>query len=356
MKSHYYNNLNKILQSYFLCNKARLNYLTLIIISLIDVATVRLNKISLKIKSGVKHQSNYRNLQRFFQKFSLDYESYAKFVISTLPKKEKYYLVIDRTNWKFGNTAINILMLGIIYKNNSIPLFWELLDKGGSSSTKERKEILNKAVTLLGKERIQALLGDREFIGVKWFKYLIDEGIEFHIRVPKQIKVGSVLKKERKTINHLFRYLKPMVKLDCLKQIEILGYRLYVSGMKSNGNECCVVVSSKSNFDSLSKYQKRWTIESMFGAFKTKGFNFEDTHFINLERIKKLIAIVSIAYFWSILVGLWLENVNPITLKNHGRKSISTFRKGFDYLTYIIKNILDNFDEFNVLTNILSCT
>ena len=356
MKQNTYNNLNKILQSNFQCNKARLNYLTLIIISLIDAATVKLNRISLKIKSGVKHQSNYRNLQRFFQKFKLDYESYAKFIISTLPRNEKYYLVIDRTNWKFGNTKINILMLGIIYKNNAIPLYWELLDKGGSSSTKERKEILGKAISLLGKDRIQALLGDREFIGVRWFKYLIDQEIEFHIRVPKQIKVGSVLKKERRTINTLFRYLKPMVKIDRVKQIEILGYRLYLSGMKSTNNDYCVVVSSKSNFDSLSKYQKRWTIECMFGAFKTKGFNFEDTHFNKLERIKKLIVIISIAYYWSILVGLWLENATPIKLKKHGRKAISTFRYGLDYLTYIIKNILDNLDEFKVLTKLLSCT
>ncbi len=356
MKQYYYNDFKKILQSNFQCNKARLNYLTLLIISLIDVATVRLNRISLKIKSGTKHQSNYRNLQRFFQKFKMNYQDYAKFIISTLPKQEKYYLVIDRTNWKFGNTAINILMLGIIYKNNAIPLFWELLDKGGSSSTRERKEILSKAIALMGKDKIQALLGDREFIGVKWFKYLIDEGIEFHIRVPKQIKRGSVLKKGRKTINNLFRFLKPMGKLDYPKQVDILGYRLYVSGMKSTNKEYCVIVSSKSNIDSLSKYQKRWTIENMFGAFKTKGFNFEDTHLRNLERIKKLIVVVSIAYFWSIMIGLWLENVNPIKLKKHKRKSISTFRYGFDYLTYIIKNILDYFDEFKVLTKILSCT
>jgi hypothetical protein len=44
----------------------------------------------------------------------MNYQDYARFVLSTLPKQEKYYLVIDRTNWKFGNTAINILMLGII--------------------------------------------------------------------------------------------------------------------------------------------------------------------------------------------------------------------------------------------------
>ena len=355
MNQYNYSKLQITLQSKFGWNKARLKFITRLIISLIDVATVNLSRLSLKMKPETKNQSNYRNLQRFFQNFQMDYDEYARFVVSQLKKNEQYYLVIDRTNWKFGKTNINILMLGIIYKKNAIPLYWEMLEKGGSSSTKERKDLLGKAIKLLGKDRIKALLGDREFIGVKWFKYLIEQGIEFHIRVPKLIKTGSVLQKGRKTINNLFGFIKPYVKLDYPKEVNILGFRLFVSGMKSK-DDYCVVVSSKSNLESLKKYQQRWTIENLFGAFKTRGFNFEDTHLKNLEKIKKLIVFVSIAYLWSVLVGLWLDAVTPIKLKSHGRKAISVFRYGFDYLTYIIKNILAKFDEFNNLIKILSCT
>jgi len=355
MNHHYYNELRKTFQSYFQWNKARLKYITTLIISLIDVATVNLQRISLKMNSTVKTESNYRNLQRFFQNFKMDYEEYARFVLSMLPRKEKYYLVMDRTNWKYGRGDINILMLGIIYKNTAIPLYWEMLDKGGSSNTRERKQILNKAIVLLGRERISGLLCDREFIGVKWFKYLIDQGIGFHIRIPKQVKQGSVLKKNRKIVNNLFRFLKENGKLDYPKHVDIFGFKLYVSGMKSK-NGYCVVVSNKSNFDSLKKYQMRWTIENLFGAFKTRGFNFEDTHFKNLEKIKLLIVIVSIAYLWSVLIGIWLDTVIPIKIKEHGRKSVSIFRYGFDYLIRVIKSIYDNLYEFNNLVKILSCT
>lgn len=94
----------------------------------------------------------------------------------------------------------------------------------------------------------------------------------------------------------------------------------------------------------------------MFGAFKTRGFNFEETHFKNLQRIKKLLFVVSIAYFWSIMVGLWLEKMIRINIKNHGRRAIITFLLGFRYLTYIIKNYFQKLEEFNVLTKLLSCT
>ena len=355
MNHHYYNELRKTLQLHFQCNKARLKYLTALIISLIDVATVNLQKISLKINPKSKAKSNYRNLQRFFQNFRVNYEEYAKFVVSMLPKREKYYLVMDRTNWKNGKTDINILMLGIIYKNTAIPLYWEMLEKQGSSNTKERKQLLSKAIELMGKEQIAGLLCDREFIGVKWFKYLIDQGIEFHIRIPKQVKAGSVLKKNRRIVNNLFRFLRENGKLDYPKQVSIFGFKLYVSGMKSKKGYC-VVVSNKSNFDSLRKYQMRWTIENLFGSFKTRGFNFEDTHLKNLDKIKLFIVIISIAYFWSVLIGIWLDASTPIKLKKHGRKTISIFRYGFDYLVYVIKSIYDKLYEFNNLVKILSCT
>jgi hypothetical protein len=312
------------------------------------------------IKSGVKSKSNYRGLQRFFRGFEMDYEEHARFVMSLLPKVEKYYLVMDRTNWKFGKSNINMLMLGIIYKKICFPLYWELLDKGGSSSTWERKDLLQRAINLLGKDHIAALLCDREFIGVYWFKYLIEQDIEFHIRLPKQVKYGSLLLKHRKTINNLFRFFKENVKIDHPKAVKILGYNLYVSGMKSKKGGYCVVVSSKDNLGSLEKYQQRWTIENMFGAFKTRGFNFEDTHMREPERIKKLTVLVSIAYTWCSLVGLWLYESISIRIATHGRKEKSIFRLGLDYITTNIKIALDrttdNYYRFNELVNLLSCT
>lgn len=45
-----------------------------------------------------------------------------------------WHLALDRTNWKFGSTHINILMLGILYKDLCIPLLWTSLGKAGNST------------------------------------------------------------------------------------------------------------------------------------------------------------------------------------------------------------------------------
>jgi hypothetical protein len=358
MEQHYINKLRSTLQLNLKWNKSRIKFLTNFLTLMILTASVKLNRISL-LMSGAKSESNYRKIQRFFKLFEMDYEEYSRFVLGLLSSQSKYYLVIDRTNWKFGKSDINILMLGIIYKNNCFPLFWELLAKGGSSSTQERKALLKKAIKLLGKDRILGLLGDREFIGVHWFRYLISEQIEFHIRIPKQVKAGSPIQKHRRTVEHLFRYCKENTKMDYPKAVKILGFKLYVSGMKSNKGYC-IVVSSKSNLNSLEKYQMRWTIENMFGAFKKRVFNFEDTHMTKLEKIKKLLVLISIAYTWCVLVGLWVSEKTKIRIMKHGRKQRSIFRCGFDYLTTFIEKLLTgniyNDLEFNDVTKILSCT
>jgi hypothetical protein len=36
----------------------------------------------------------------------------------------------------------------------------------------------------------------------------------------------------------------------------------------------------------------------MFRAMKTSGFNLEDTHLTDLERISKLIALIAVAFVW----------------------------------------------------------
>ena len=41
----------------------------------------------------------------------------AQLIFSLLPEKNNLILVMDRTNWKLGGKDINILMLGISYKN-----------------------------------------------------------------------------------------------------------------------------------------------------------------------------------------------------------------------------------------------
>ena len=82
-----------------------------------------------------------------------------------------------------------------------------------------------------------------------------------------------------------------------------------------------------------------YTIEVLFAALKSRGFNFEETHLIDHERIKKLVALLALAFTWAHLVGLWLAQVNPLEIKKHGRPARSLFRSGLDQLQYVLLNL-----------------
>jgi len=59
---------------------------------------------------------------------------------------------------------------------------------------------------------------------------------------------------------------------------------------------------------------------------KTSGFNLEDTHLTDIKRIEKLAAIVTIAFCWAYLVGIYLrEHDKPI----RAHSTTEEWRKAF---------------------------
>ncbi len=99
----------------------------------------------------------------------------------------------------------------------------------------------------------------------------------------------------------------------------------------------------------------RWLIESMFKAFKTSGFNLEGTHLKDLNRISKLIALVSVALVWAYITGLYRhQKIKPIKIKKHGRKAYSIFKYGLLFIAHALLNAIDK--DLRICIKVLSCT
>ena len=78
-------------------------------------------------------------------------------------------------------------MLAIVYRGIAIPIVWTLLNKRGNSDTKERIALIQRFISIFGKDCIVNVFADREFIGEKWFTWLIENDIHFCIRVKKTL-------------------------------------------------------------------------------------------------------------------------------------------------------------------------
>lgn len=118
--------------------QAHLSLLSLFIIGLIRARSVNLVLVSENFGGFSLDSSHYRRIRRFLASFTMDYNQVARLISKWALPKGRWLLCLDRTNWKYGQTNINILVLAVAVKGVAIPLFWTMLDKQGNSNTKER--------------------------------------------------------------------------------------------------------------------------------------------------------------------------------------------------------------------------
>jgi hypothetical protein len=322
--------LQATLSNFFDWHKCRLDCLGQIIQALFVVRTINLTQVASAFKSEVKEASSYRRVCRFFTGFTFDMSRLVLLVFRLFPLGNRFILILDRTNWKWGKTPINILMLSMAYRGIGIPLFWVVLNLEGNSCAEDRIDLLKRVVERLGISRIEALLADREFIGTQWFRFLIEHKIPFIIRV-KQNSMVEIGESGKLSIGRLRKWL--LRKKVENHPINLWGLSLYVSIEKRKGaKEQMIVVSNFKFEDPLGMYRRRWEIETMFGCLKTRGFRMEDTHITDPDKIEKVVFVLAIAFCWAYRTGDIQDQIRGIEVKTHGRKARSLFREGLNLI------------------------
>ncbi len=334
---------------------ARLNFLALFLIALIRVKTVNLAEIATGFRSEAKTDSSYKRLQRFFSKFDLDYPLIAKLIVALMNIPQPWVLSIDRTEWSFGQTRFNIFLLGVVHQGVAYPLVWTMLPKKGNSNSDERMDLIDKFREVFPDAEIAYLCGDREFIGKEWLTYLmLEPTIPFRLRIKANQKIHDGQKNLSASI--VFAHLQPGQSETLSNRRWVWGRCVYVSALRLEEGELLIVISDDSPTTAISDYARRWSIETLFGMFKSRGFCLESTHFTDSERLSKLLALMSLALCWAIKTGDWLSSYRPLKIKKHGRQQASIFRYGFDYLRSIVTDLDLKFDEFLHSLQFLSCT
>ncbi len=340
-------------------HSSRITFLSLFIISMLQERTVNLTQISNGFATKGKKSGKVRRTEEFFRRFEINYDDIARLLSSFIENISKWTLTMDRTNWKIGKVNINILYLAVAYKSIAIPLFWSLLEKEddngelytkrGNSNTEERIAIIDRFINVFGVARIEVLTGDREFVGQKWFEYLQKKGIKFCIREKKSKHIKH--KGKDIAIKVLFQDLK-LDEYYYFGTVKIYGMDLHLTGSRMEDDYLIIL----SNYEApkneiLLTYSKRWEIETMFKAFKSQGFNLEDTHLTKKDRIEKLLALMSIAFVWSYITGEFFDSIEPIKFKKKLGDSVkhrakSVFLHGLEYLKSILSNVEHKMEEF----------
>ena len=305
------------------------------ILSMQKSRTVNMSKMvnySMRL-GGVLPESIYRNFRRLVHNTTLSQSELAQCIIRMYDLSDcRLTLAIDRTNWRYGRSDINLLVLSVCVLDCSIPLYWIELDSRGNSNTETRKQLLKMFTDDFGEDRIEYIVADREFIGNNWFEHL-DNTAKFVIR----IKGNTLLQVKGESIaaQKLFKSVNQGGMISY--EVTIDGVKRIAQATRSPENELVIIVSNDfTPHNLLVVYAKRWKIECLFGHLKTRGFNFEDTHIVAKDRIGNLTKLVVLSFALCYLIGLVGASIKPILIKKHGYKQNSFFRCGYDLMVRIL--------------------
>ena len=321
--------------------------------------TVNLNKLKNQIGTLLGNQqtqvdSHYRRLTRFFDSPIVQRKLWKWLLVWMVGYIKRWdgrsmsiYLTLDATCWQFGRQPIQLLVLCLVYRGVSLPLFWIDLAKKGHSNQQERKALLKQAMKLYPLNGF-CLLGDREYEGKEWFKFLTDNGLHFIIRLPQQAYKDAISAGGRSYGSLLRRALRGRL-VGQFVHIERYRYQ-FVALCHQQGpqhSDPLVLLLSNTHWSKrqiADRYRLRWTTECFFKHLKSNGFGLEELGLQSLAKIRVLVAIVLVLYVICVAEGFrQFRRIRPKKKQLEvflARESV--FRRGYS----VVANQLTTIEHF----------
>jgi Transposase DDE domain len=322
--------LAEVLRRHVDLSKSRLETMALLTVGMIGARTVNLVHVAGERGSdAVDPASTYRRLQRFFQHVRLPEDWAAPVLAGLAGGAARRVLVMDRTNWKIGETEVNLLVLAVRTRHSQVPLMWTVLGRAGNSAGAERIGLMQRYCAAFGRDSIAMLLADREFAGEDWFNWLDGNDIPFTIRLAHNRRITRADGRRVKLATQITHHKRGR---HATATLEGMARPLHFAALKPKDGDWVITATNRTGHDALATYRKRWAIESLFGNTKTRGLNFEDTRLTDPAKLHLLTALVALAVAWSVRAArTCLGNTAP-PRKSHGYLARSYFKTGFTFL------------------------
>ena len=268
-------------------------------------------------------EANRQQVRRCLEHETLSAQVWSLALAALLPRT-KWVLALDRTEWKRGDTTINLLVLAVVSYGCAVPLLWTVMPDCGASDTQQRKELLARFVHLFGRERLRFVTADREFIGREWIGWLIEQRLPFRIR----IKANEFLLHRDGREQRAGQWFALRACRGKSQPMHLWGLPVYVGGKRLHGDQYLVIISDQPGKDLWADHRLRWKIETLFQALKGRGFDLESCRLSQDRRLCGWFGFLALGLCWCLKVGQYLDEVTPLPLKKHGRRPISVFQRG----------------------------
>lgn len=338
---------------YFL-NEVELKRLMVLSFGILRAGTVNISQVNDKVpleesgRSSMESQYNY--LLKPFQTGNVEgviRQVFNILVVLFHSGEEEVKVLIDRTNWDVGERRVNILSIGLLYRDRVfIPLVGEDLGYKGNSDSETRIKLVDKFLGWWKALQIPVpqfvIVGDREFIGEEWLSALARRGVGFVIRLKGNLQFEAWLNGEYKIgkkfgVKVLHRYMERYDKqgLEVVLAGEAVAqvHAVKNEGKLSDKEPYLYLITNIEDLDRSGEiYRLRWKIETCFSYLKSKGLNLEQLNLMGKHKTDILMAVLSLAYGLIVSEGEDAQKEDPpktITYANGSNyPRVSVFREG----------------------------
>lgn len=297
-----------------------------VLLAVLQAESTLHRKIALHLPRAATLESKTRTVARVFHDAQLAQQDVTDVLLPLLPDG-KLTLIMDRTTWHYGQTPLNILVLGALLGGAVIPLVWSILPHQGNSCTAARILLVARLLKVLPARRWAVVIADREFVGREWCLFLRWKRIRQCIRIRENTRIEDDL------VRNLFTTLQPGQVRTLFERTWVYGGWMHVVITLSPAGDRVVVASDLPVVDVLRTYRLRWAIESAFSALKSRGLNLEATHMTAPERISRLFGLLCIALAWMTRIGAQRTATHAPRRDNRGRAVVSQTRIGWQILS-----------------------
>ena len=307
-----------------------------VLLGILQAESALHRKIALHLPRTASLHSKTRVVARVFHDLQLTSKDVLDVLLPLLPSG-RLTMVMDRTTWHYGQTPLNILVLGVALGGVVLPLIWTVLPHQGNSSGAARILLVARLLKVLPAKRWAVLIADREFVGKEWCAWLSWKGIKRCFRIKENTRIDDLLAKEQ------FQDLQPGEVRSVFEKAWVYGTWMRVVVTLSPAGDRVIVASDLSVLDTLFTYKRRWGVECTFSAMKARGLGLEDTHMTAPDRLSRLFGLLCIVLAWMVRVGEAAQELDPPTPDNRGRKARITARIGWTLLSQAVHWGLDAF-------------
>ena len=301
-----------------------------VLLGILQAESALHRKIALHLPRTASLDSKTRVVARVFHDLQLTPQDVLDVLLPLLPNG-RLTMVMDRTTWHYGQTPLNILVLGVALGGVVLPLIWKVLPHQGNSSGAARILLVAQLLKVLPAKRWAVLIADREFVGKQWCVWLRWKGIKRCFRIKENTRIDDLLARDQ------FQDLQPGEVRSVFEKAWVYGTWMRVVVTLSPAGDRVIVASDLSVLDTLSTYKKRWGVECTFSSMKTRGSLLERSAMTFADRLERLFGLVTLAWVCCLRVGVWRHALQPIAVKAHGRRAVSMVSYGWEDLAQAIR-------------------